>query len=366
MRGVVVGSLGRCGIHEYSQFLLEGFAQTEHQFRYIGVRNKDPHDLRCKLASLSSAERVVIIEYEPGIFELRSLVLQMAGLRLRGKQILLSIHEIGPAKYPEYHFIQQRLAEPAWFVGLAEVLRLGWASFTVAYRYFTLRLFLLLLGALPQRVIVHSSKAQAAMSIVLPQSQRRKLVYIPHLVRPLTASRDAVRDALGLPQETFAFICPGFLFRRKRIIEVIEQLPSETELWVVGTPSDYDPGYLEEILAHLEQSPKRTQVRLIQDYERMELYLQAADVAIFYYADGYQSGVASLAVGAGKPCIFSDLPAFADLREAGIVVRTSLELATAMNQIQQPGLYNQLKSCSMFLRDALSPSSSATKYIKSI
>ena len=107
MNIVLVGSTGRCGIYEYSQILLEGFRQTGHRVRYIGVRNKDNRDLRRQLKQIARDDEVVIFEYEPGIFDLRGLVVQMARLRLMGKRVLLSIHEIGPAKYSEYHYTKQ-------------------------------------------------------------------------------------------------------------------------------------------------------------------------------------------------------------------------------------------------------------------
>jgi hypothetical protein len=164
-----------------------------------------------------------------------------------------------------------------------------------------------------------------------------------------------LREHLGLPRDIFSFIIPGFLFRRKRIIEVIKQLPSETELWIVGTPSEYDPGYLEEIEAYLSQSDKQKRVRLIQDYERMEKYLMAADAAVLFYNDAYQSGIASLAVGASRPCIFSDLLAFQDVREAGLTVSDPIELHQAMLEIQREDVYARLAGKAVSLRQTLAP-----------
>jgi len=361
MNIVLVASAGQCGIYEYSQILLEGFRQAGHQARYIGVRNKDNRDLAHQLKQVRADDQVIIFEYEPGIFEMRGLVRQMAWLRLRGKQVILSVHEIEPAKYGEYHTILNRLSQPARFQGPLELIRLAWATLSVAWRYFTLRLFLVLMGWLPQRVIVHSHKAEANIGLAL--ADRRKLRYVPLVVKSLEGDRDELRRELGLPLGCFAFISPGFLFRRKRIIEVIEQLPPNAELWVVGTESEYDPGYLAEIKTHLAQSENRERVRLIHDYDRMEQYLLAADAAVLFYADGYQSAVASLAVGAGKPCIFSDLAAFADLRKAGLVVRTPAELQQAMQRIQEQDLYAELIQHAKSLRERLAPNRMALAYL---
>jgi hypothetical protein len=363
MNVVLVASVGRCGIQEYSQILLEGFRQAGHQARYIGVRNKDNRDLRRQLKQLISADEVVIFEYEPGIFDLRGLVAQMAWLRLMGRHVLLSVHEIGPAKYAEYHYILERLGQPARFQGPLELGRLMWATLCVAYRYLTLRVFLALLGWLPHRVIVHSTKAQNDVRIALAGPE--KVCYVPHVVKQLEGERDRIREQLGLPRDVFAFIIPGFLFRRKRIIEVIEQLPPGVELWVVGTPSKYEPDYLEEIEAYLARSGKRERVRLSQDYDRMEQYLLAADVAVMFYADGYQSGIASLAAGAGKPCIFSDIPAFSDLHEAGLSACTPTELRHAMLDVQDQEIYAGLVQHALDIRERLAPQRVAEAYLAS-
>jgi hypothetical protein len=90
----------------------------------------------------------------------------------------------------------------------------------------------------------------------------------------------------------------------------------------------------------------------------------AADAAVFYYADGYQSGVASLAVGAGKPCIFSDLPAFSDLCEAGLVVRTPEELRQAMEEIQRQDTFASLQAAAVQVRKKFNPSRMAACYLE--
>ncbi len=360
MNVVLNGSTGRCGIREYSHILMEGFHELGHRVHYIGVRRHDNRDLARCVQQVKPDDEVVIFEYEPGIFELRGLVAQMGRLRLMGKRVLLSVHEIGPAKYGEYHYILNRLSQPARFRGPLELGRLVWATLGVAYRYLTLRLFLVLLGWLPHRVIVHSPKAEAHIGIAL--ANRRKLHYVPLVVKHLEGDRDTLREQLGLPRDVFAFIIPGFLFRRKRITEVIEQLPAGVELWIVGTPSEYDPGYLEEIETYLVSSGKREQVRLIQDYDRMEQHLLAADAVVLFYTDAYQSAIASLAVGAGKPCIFSDLSAFSDLREAGLVVRELGGLREAMMKLQDSTLYDALQKRTLKLRDELKPSQVAAQY----
>ncbi len=362
MNVVLISSAGRCGIHEYSRILLEGFRELGHRARYIAVQRHDNQDLAKRIGQVKDDDDLVIFEYEPGIFWLGGLIRAMAWLRFgRRKQVLLSVHEIAVEKYPEFGRIQQHLARKSSRRGALEIVRLCAAAVDVALRFLMLRGALLVMGWLPECVVVHSTKAAEYIDLAVTDDQR--VHHVPLVVKQLAGDGDAVRQELGLPRDVFAFIVPGFLFRRKRILEVIEQLPAGAELWIVGTASEYDPGYLEEIEAYLAQGNGEKYVRLIQDYQRMEQYLIAADAAVLFYADAYQSGIASLAVGAGKPCIFSDLPAFSDLRDAGLTVQTPTELRQAMVDIQRDDVYARLVEGAADLRRRLAPDRMAEAYL---
>ena len=364
MNVVIVASAGRCGIHEYSLVLEDGFQKNGHKTRYVGVENHNNRDLAHRIREINPNDDVVIFEYEPGIFWLGGLIRAMAWVRFwRRKRIILSVHEISPEKFPEARQIQWHLGRRVSPKGrLWELLKLISATMDVFLRFMMLRLGWLAMGWLPHTILVHSLKAQKNIHLIVPSNE--KVRYAPHLVKQLDINTDGLRQELGAPEDVFAFIVPGFLFRRKRLTQVIRQLPKNSELWVVGTESEYDPGYLAEIEAAVAQIEDSHRVRIIQDYERMEQYLRTADAAVFYYADGYQSGVASLAVGAGKPCIFSNIPAFADLKEAGITVSTPTELKLAMEAIQEPAVYAQLKENALKLRNALSPQIIAKQYLR--
>lgn len=364
MNIVLVSSDGQCGIYEYSQILLSGFEEAGHHAGYIGVLNWDNADLFRKLGEVDRDVDIVIFEYEPGIFRLRALVRAMAWLRfVRRKTVMLSVHEIEPAKFPHYHNIQWRLNQPARFSGPLEFLRLLGATGDVALHYLVLRFFLTLLGWLPHAIIVHSPKARDNLGLIV--ANRRKVVEIPLPIKRQDSDRAALRAELGLPVDRFLFISPGFLFRRKRIVETIQQLPKGAELLVVGLPSEFDPGYLEEIQAHLAEHPNGA-VRLILDYDNMERYLLAADAVVLFYSDVYQSAIASLALGAGKPCVFSDLPGFAEYREAGLFVRTPVELRQAMADIQEPEVFSRLQAGALRLCEALKPERIAARYVDAL
>ncbi len=360
MNIVLVGSADRCGIYEYSQILLDGFRQVGLQVRYLGVRNQDNHDLARQLKQVRAEDKVIIFEYEPGIFDLRGLVGQILRLRLRGKRVLLSIHEIEPARYSQYQQIIWRINQPTRYTGFLEMMRLVWASFDVARRYLFFRSYLFFFGWLPQVIIVHSSKARKNVRLINAHPQ--KVAFIPYLVKCLEGNQAEIRASLNLPQDKFAFIIAGFIFRRKQIIETIQQLPDDSELWIVGTVSEYDPDYLEEIHSYLAQNKHRGTVRFFHDYDRMEQYLLAADVSVLYYKEVYQSGIAAHSIGAGKPCIFSNLAGFTEYHQAGLVVQGPETLGHALREIQQKEVYRRLQANTLRLREHFAPAVIAKQY----
>lgn len=362
MNVVLVSSSGRCGIREYSRALADGFRLLGHPASYVGVERHNNRDLARRIRQVKHDDDLVIFEYEPGIFWLWGMIVAMAKLRFwRHKRVFLSIHEIEPAKYPEVQQIQWHLSRPVSRKRVFEWVKLVLCVADVIQCFARYRIGLLLMGWLPNVVLVHSPKGMENVGLIV--NDVSKVRYVPLLIEPIEGNRDALRVELGLPGEPFAFIVPGFLFRRKQITTVIEQLPANAELWVVGTESPFESGYLEEIHAYLAGCPYKERVRLIHDYERLEQYLVAADAAVFYYTEGFQSAAASLAVGAGKPCIWSDLPAFSDLRKAGLAVRSAAELGQAMCDIQEPACYDRLAQAARVLREKLSPEQIARRYL---
>jgi hypothetical protein len=274
--------------------------------------------------------------------------------------VMLSVHEIEPSKYPGYHNIQWRLNQHARFRGPLEIVRLVGATADLALHYFSMRLFLDLLGWIPHTIVVHSQKVNDNIGLIL--ADRGKVVEIPLAVKSLDGDMAALRTELRLRSDRFLLISPGFLFRRKRLIETIQQLPNDVELLIVGVPSEYDPGYLEEIQSYLAEHPNNA-VHLIPDYN-VEPYVLASDAVVLYYREIFQSAVAGLAAGAGRPCIFSDLPGFDRFKEAGLFVKTPLELHQAMIDIQDPTVYARLKAGALRIRDELSPIQTALQYLQ--
>lgn len=364
MNIVVIASAGRCGIKEYSLILMNGFRELGHQVRYVGVEKHDNKDLDEQIRTIRDIDDVIIFEYEPGIFWLGAIIRAMMKLRfLKRKYIILSIHEIAPEKYPEIRQIEWHIHR---FLGkgyFREILTIGGGALDILLRFAMVRFGWLIFGWLPHKILVHSKKGMENARLIVPSD--KKVQYIPHVVKQLN-TQNVPSSKRSFERLRTIFITPGFLFRRKRITDVIRQLPQNADLWIVGTESVYEKGYLAEIEATIKETGQTNNVKIIQDYDRMEEFLETADVAVFYYADGYQSGVASLAVGAGKPCIFSEISAFDDIREAGLTVASSNQLKTAMEKIQEPHVYEELHKHALQLRQKLSPKAIAADYIRNV
>ena len=182
----------------------------------------------------------------------------------------------------------------------------------------------------------------------------------------LPADADAkrtLREQLGLPQDRFVFVSPGFFFPRKRYKEVIRALPENATLVLSGTRSDWETRYFDEVMEAAKGVPN---VIVNTDYDTMGDFVAAADCVVLFYEDVFQSAVVTQAVWAGLPCIFSDADGFAPYHGAGLVAKDTGELATAMREIQRPEIYARLVRNVGILRRLLSPARIAERYIAGV
>jgi glycosyltransferase involved in cell wall biosynthesis len=220
----------------------------------------------------------------------------------------------------------------------------------------------------PRRLVVHSDRS--ALWIDLLSRDRSKFDNIPLLTMPLEdvelprdpAEKRALRARLGLPEDAFIFVSPGFFFRRKRFIQVIDSLPGDAVLVLSGTEQRWDQGYLDEVKRHVADTGK-TNVILNHDYATMGQHVAAADCIVLYYEDIFQSAVAAQAMWAGLPCIFSDIPGFQLYRGAGLFAKDDVELRRAMDEIRDPATHERIRREVAVLREMLSPSRNAPRYL---
>lgn len=368
----VISSKERCGIQTYATTLAEALRELGHRVDYVGVGWWDSPELLREGTRIPRSSRVVIVEHEFGVFRSSALALVMARLRIAGKQVVLSVHELEPDKFVNYHKVVASLHYRMRGSVPFELLRVLWATFQVAQRMLRYRLALWLLGAFPSRIVFHSARASAHAWLIT--GDQSKIQEVPHFVEPLpgvpdpagqdpTQRKRELRERLGLPQDRFIFISPGFLFRRKRLIEVIAATPPDALIVLSGTEDTHDAGYLDEISRYVAERDLRNVV-INTDYETMPDHLLAADAVVLFYRWAFQSGIASHAIWAEQPCIFTDDPAFAMYESAAILVADEAALRQAMLDIQRPEVSEPLVRRARELKRELSPQAMARRYLE--
>ncbi|MDE3193173.1 MAG: hypothetical protein KGN00_05745 [Chloroflexota bacterium] len=376
MHVTIVSSKERCGIQTYSAALASALRELGHTVDLVGIGWWDSRALLRETARIPASSRVVIVEHEFALYRNAALAFAIARMRLAGKRVILSMHELDPDKFWNYHKVVAALHFRLGGSPLGDLARILAAVAEAAQRMLRYRLTLWLLGAFPERIVFHSPRSLGNAGLVT--GDPRKVVMIPHFVEPLPGvagpSGDDAADArawgelraqLGLPRDRFVFVSPGFLFRRKQLIEVIQATPRDALLVIAGTESPHDAGYLEEIRAYVDEHGLEN-VRIDTDYDAMPRHLMAADAVVLFYREGFQSGIASHAIWAEKPCIFSDDPSFDVYEGAGLRAKDTSKLRGAMIGIQRPEVAEPLRRRARELKQDLSPTAMAARYLEGL
>ena len=367
-RITVLSSDQRCGIHDYAQAMVLGLRANDHQVDFVGVRHVDSADLSAKIGTISSDTEVVIIEHENGIFRDVSFVIALLRLWLRRVRIVLSMHEIEPEKFHHYRRLSAALHYRPVYAWPFELGRIGWVALKIASYFIRYRLILTLMGSLPAKLVVHSDRTEHWTDLLT--AERGKIEQHPLVIMPLDdamppasdAAKRALRRELGLPEDAFILVSPGFFFRRKRFIEVARAAPPEVTVVFSGTESAWDPRYLGEVQAYVQEHGLRN-VIINTDFATMGKHVAAADALVLFYAEQFQSAIATQAVWAGLPCIYSDHPGFRLYRGAGLVAKDEEELRARMLEIQDPATYARLRRQVALLRRLLAPERNAPRYL---
>src|SRR5712691_483743 len=365
-RLVVLSSDQRCGIHHYSLAVTDGLRERGHQVTFVGVRHLDTADLYRKLKFISSKSDAVLIEHEAGIFRDVPFVRALLDLWRKRLPVILSMHELEPEKFHHYRRLSAALHyNPRYRLPL-EFLRMPWVALRMANWFLRYRLVLMFMGAIPRKLVVHSTRSERWLQLLTPDQEKRER--FPLLIMPLentvlprnAEDKRKLRARFGLPTDEFIFVSPGFFFARKRYREVIEALPDDAVLVLSGTKSDWEPRYFDEIVALAKTKPN---VMINTEYNTMGEYVAASDAVVLFYEDVFQSAVVTQAVWAGLPCIFSEAEGFAPYHAAGPVVRSSDELARAMRDVQEPETYAKYSRGVRILQRLLSPERNAERYL---
>ncbi|HAF11001.1 MAG TPA: hypothetical protein DCK98_13105 [Chloroflexi bacterium] len=362
----VVSSERRSGIHHYALAVCDGLRAAGHRATFVGTKHLDAADLATKLRYIAKTTDAVIFEHEAGIFSDIPFVRALVRLRLRGIPAVLSAHEIEPEKFHHYRKLSHALHYRPSYAWYLEWLRALSVALRIGVWFLAYRAILALMGWLPARIVVHSHRSNFWVGLLTRDERKRDLV--PLVVMPLedtvlpanAEEKRALRARLGLPEGAFVFVSPGFFFKRKRYIEVIEALPEDAVLVLSGTESQWERGYVQEVQDAAAGKPN---VVINTEYETMGQFVAASDCVVLFYEDVFQSAVVTQAIWAGLPCIFSDTPGFRLYEGAGLVARDTAQLARAMREIRQPEVYARCSSQVGVLRRLLSPERNAMRYL---
>ncbi|WP_123621922.1 glycosyltransferase family 4 protein [Halorubrum sp. CSM-61] len=118
-------------------------------------------------------------------------------------------------------------------------------------------------------------------------------------------SREAARRDLGIDDDAFVVLFFGLIREYKGVPDLVEAFAAldapDAELWLVGNPHD---DRTEAQVAALARSDPRIETRLefVPD-ERIQYYLNAADVLALPYRRILNSGTAHLGLSYGRPVI---------------------------------------------------------------
>ena len=365
-RLAVVSSERRSGIHHYALAVCDGLRAEGHDVTFVGTKHHDTEDLLAKVGHIAKDCDAVIFEHEAGIFADVPFIRALLRLWRRRIPTIVSFHEVEPEKFHHYRRLSAALHYRPRYGRLLEMIRAPYVALRIADWFLRYRIVLGLQGSLPERLIVHSHRSNYWLPLLTHDERKRDLV--PLVIIPLedttlpasAEAKRALRQKLALPEDAFIFVSPGFFFRRKRFLEVIEALPDDALLVLSGTESEWEQGYFAEVEALAATKPN---VILNTDYESMGEHVAAADCVVLFYEDQFQSAVATQAIWAGLPCIFSDQPGFRLYAGAGLVARDTGQLARAMTEIQKPDVYARSLRQVAILRRLLSPERNAMRYL---
>lgn len=215
--------------------------------------------------------------------------LALACFRAVGGRLVYTVHNLDPH---EWH--HPRLDR--WTIGLVR----AWAD----------------------AIHVHDRRAQEE---VARQWGRTDAVVVPHGnyigAYPQGCTRQQARARLSLPQEGFVFLCLGGLRSYKGVEELLAAFRAlealEPRTWLVVAGHAHDPAYAGRLAAALEGSRRARFVPAHIPDDEVQVYMAAADFAVFPYRRATTSGAAVLALSFGVPVIAPALGPFPELLAQG-------------------------------------------------
>jgi glycosyltransferase involved in cell wall biosynthesis len=169
-----------------------------------------------------------------------------------------------------------------------------------------------------------------------------KIWVVPHGVRKIKPVSKA-KEKLNLEDKKIVLLV-GYLRRSKNFERVVRIFPKVAEsvdnailLVASGVRRPEDIAYRDEFLEFVDNSVAKDKIKVLPglfSQEKFDLIISSADVAVFPYLRGAQSGIMAHCHAFAKPIVVtSDVPVMAELVQkigSGLVAWTDSELAEAI------------------------------------
>jgi beta-1,4-mannosyltransferase len=223
-----------------------------------------------------------------GVFRFLMFFARATALRLRGSRVVWTVHNL-----------QDHDATWRW----VELM------------------FARLVVRLASGVIVHSPIAAQIVADEFGPGIRRKLAVVPHGnyigVYPNVVPRAEARRRLGLPPQATVFLFLGYLRPYKGLNDLIRafrQLDAlDCVLLIAGSPFDGDTGAVDQLQAACAGDAR---ILLRPGYvpsADIQLYMNAADAAVYPYQAILTSGAVVLGMSFGRACVAPRLGCIPDV-----------------------------------------------------
>ena len=224
-------------------------------------------------------------------FRLALFVAQLALLRLLGRRIVFTAHNVRPheSPFPDVDLACTRAA-----------VRL--AHHTIVH------------GDAAVEVLVHE--------LALDADTAAKLVTVPHAhyadVYPDSSSQGEARDALGIGRDRFVFGNLGMIRPYKGIPALIEAFRSiegdDLALVIAGRP--IDDAYRAEIESRIAGDPRIHFAPGFVEEDTVQTYIKAADVMVYPFEEVLSSGSVILALSMARTCVCPEAGCIRDILES--------------------------------------------------
>ncbi|MGG6238273.1 glycosyltransferase family 4 protein [Nodosilinea sp. AN01ver1] len=171
------------------------------------------------------------------------------------------------------------------------------------------RICTLVTVVLANAIIVHSEAAKKELVAQFPFNISRRVYVIPHAnyigQYKNSVSRQQARQRLNIPETKFVFLFLGLIRPYKGVTELIDAFekldPSQAHLVIAGKSKDKE--LLQALQHRAEANPA---IDLFSEFvpdDDVQVYMNAADVAVFPYRKILTSGAVMLAMSFGRACL---------------------------------------------------------------